>query len=217
MKKHFFIALCLTLYAGFVFAQDENEEEQKGFKKENLFVGGSLSLSFSSNAFGVGVTPELGYSIARWLDAGIVANYNYTSYRNYPVSYSQLGKLRQTIYGGGVVTRIFPVRFLFLQGQFEHNWIALKSIPNGGGNTEKVSVNANSLLVGAGYTTGRDPRGKSAYGYFAILIDALNDENSPYVRYDYDVNGNVTGTSKIPIIRAGLIVPLFQGRNRNHY
>jgi hypothetical protein len=215
MKRHFLFVLCLTVSV-FVFAQDENEEETKGFKKENLFVGGSLSLSFSSNAFGIGVTPEFGYSVAKWIDAGIVANYNYTSYRNYPITFSQLGTLRQTIYGGGAFTRIFPVRFLFLQGQFEHNWIALKYIPNGGGNTEKVRVDASSLLVGAGYTTGRDPLNKSAYGYFAILFDALNDENSPYVNYDYDINGNPTGTSKVPIIRAGLIVPLFQGKNRDY-
>lgn len=216
MKKCFLVVLSLALCTNLLFAQDENEEKKKIFKKENLYVGGSLSLSFSSYAFGIGVTPEFGYSIAKWISAGIVANYNYTSYRNYPVSYSQVGKLRQTIYGGGVVTRIFPVRFLFLQGQFEHNWIALNYIPNGGGTTQKVKVNANSLLIGAGYTTGRDPENKSAYGYFSILIDALNDANSPYVRYDYNVNGNVTGTSKVPVIRAGLIVPLFQGKNREY-
>lgn len=214
MKKHFLIVLCLVLCTNFLLAQDENEEEKKGFKKENLFVGGSLSLSFSSYAFGIGVTPEIGYNIARWIDAGLVVNFKYTSYRNYADGFGQVGTLKQTIYGGGAFTRLFPVRFLFLQGQFEHNRIALKYKPNGGGSTVKNNVAANSLLVGAGYTTGRDPIGKSAYGYFSILIDALNDENSPYVNYNYDINGNPTGTSKVPVIRAGLIVPLFQGKNK---
>lgn len=213
MKKYFLFIVCVFSFH-VLFAQEENNEERRGFKKENLFTGGSLSLSFSSNAFGIGLTPEFGYSIAKWLDLGLVANYNYTSYRNYPVSYGQIGTLKQTIYGGGAFTRIFPVRFLFLQGQFEHNWIALKYIPNGGGSTVKNNVSSNSLLAGAGYTTGRDPHGKSAYGYFAILVDVLNDRNSPYVTYNYDVNGNITGTSKVPVIRAGLIVPLFQGKNK---
>ena len=50
MKK---IALVLVLLTGFYFAnaQDENtkgDEKKAGFKKENLFVGGDLTLGFSN-------------------------------------------------------------------------------------------------------------------------------------------------------------------------
>lgn len=198
--------LLLILSTHFVFAQDEEEEEKKGFKKENLFTGGSISLSFFNNAFLIGVSPVFGYSITRWADIGLLGNYNYTSYRDY---YYIDDRMRQSIYGGGVFTRIFPVRFLFAQAQVERNWIKLKYIPpsNSGGITETSNNSVNSVLVGGGYTTGRDPDGGSVYGYLAILFDVSENLYSPYT----DNLGRA-----IPIIRAGINIPLFQGQRRSY-
>jgi hypothetical protein len=179
MKSYFLFFAGILFFGQTVVAQ--NEKEKKGFQKENFFAGGSISAAFASNVFGIGGNPEFGYSIARWVDLGIVANYNYTSYREYYGG----DKLRQTVYGGGLFTRLFPVKFLFAQAQIEHNWITQKQLYSGGG-SDKIKVASNSLLVGAGYTTGRDPDGKSAYGYLSILVDILKEENSPYVTYDYD-------------------------------
>ena len=179
MKKTIIVfGLLLMAYAG--FAQDE-EEDRRFFKKENLFTGGSLSLSFFNNSFLIGVNPHLGYSLTRWADVGLVINYNYTSFRDY--NYLN-DKLRQTVYGGGVFTRLFPVRFLFAQAQIEHNWIKLKYFPppNSGIVGETNSISGNSILVGGGYTTGRDPSGKSVYGYFAILFDVSKSATSPVYR-----------------------------------
>jgi hypothetical protein len=199
MKK---IIISLFLFSSVVsFAQDSTE--QKGFKKENLFTGGSITLSFGNGTFQGGVIPHLGYSITKWLDAGIVVNYIYTSYRDYSVFND---KLRQTLYGGGVFTRVYPLRFLFAQAQLEHNFINLKYLPPNGGSSEKSEVNATSFLVGAGYTTGRNPGSGRSYGYLAILFDIMDDENSPY----RDNAGRVN-----PVIRAGFNIPLFQGRARN--
>lgn len=194
------LLLCST--ALFSMAQDKKEEEETGgFKKENLFTGGSLSLSFGNNTFLAGVNPVLGYSITKWLDAGIAVNYIYTSQRDD----QSTAKFRQNLYGGGVFTRIFPVRFLFLQGQLEHNFINLKFLPgNTGASPYSETNSATSLLVGAGYTTGRFPGNSGSYGYFAVMIDALDNPYSPY----RDAQNRV-----IPIIRAGINVPLFQGRN----
>ena len=56
-----FAASLLSFYGN---AQDREEEEtKKGFKKENLFTGGSISLAFYNNTFLVGGSPVLGYSI----------------------------------------------------------------------------------------------------------------------------------------------------------
>ena len=200
--------LCL-LSIQVAVAQEEEEEatEKKGFKKENFFTGGSISLSFFNNSFLIGGNPVFGYSLTRWADIGVVANYNYTSYRDYNVFDD---KLRQTIYGGGFFTRLFPVRFLFAQAQIEHNWIRLKYIPppNSGALSQTNRVSGSSILVGGGYTTGRDPDNKSAYGFLAVLFDISKSENSPYVD-----NAN----RAIPIIRAGINVPLFQGRRGRDY
>ena len=131
-------------------------------------------------------------------DAGIVVNFSYTSYRDYPYFND---RLRQIIYGGGVFTRIYPVRFIFLQGQAEHNLITLKYLPaNGSSNVSKTS--GNSVLVGGGYTTGRFPRSGNTFFYVAVLFDVAGNSNSPYT----DAYGR-----KIPIIRAGIQIPLFSG------
>src|SRR5688572_9848414 len=123
MKTNLRVTILLTLFISFAAqAQEEEQEvEKKGFKKENLFTGGSISLAFYNNTFLIGASPVLGYNLTSWIDAGIVANYNYTSYRDYNFVFND--KLRQTVYGGGVFARIFPVRFLFAQVQPEHNFI----------------------------------------------------------------------------------------------
>lgn len=207
MKKPL-LALLLTASIQLLWAQPDSTGERKGFKKENLFAGGSVSLSFGSNFFLGGVNPMLGYNLTKWADAGVVVNYIYSSYKDY---YAYNDKLHQNLIGGGAFVRLFPVRFLFLQGQIEQNFINQKYIPSSGGDEEKYKADATSFLVGAGYTTGRQPGMGGAYGYFSLLVDVMNDKNSPYI----DNSSIDNSGSKIPIIRAGLIVPLFQGQSRD--
>src|SRR5688500_4817312 len=127
IRKFFFLMLLVSIFSsGTLLAQDEENEERKGFQKDKLFTGGGLSLSFFTQSFLVGVNPVLCYNLTRWLDAGIVINYTYASYRD---QFYYDDKLRQSLYGGGVFTRIFPVKFLFVQGQVEHNRIYLKYTP----------------------------------------------------------------------------------------
>lgn len=187
-----------------VSAQDEeeqkkDEEKVKGFNKENLFTGGSISVGFSNNSFLIGGTPMFGYSLTNWLDAGIVVNYTYTSYRDYYNIYND--KLRQTVFGGGPFLKLYPIRFLFVQGQFEHNFINQKYIPSAG-DVVKTTQDVSSLLLGAGYTTGRQGKGGPPFFYISVLFDVMSNINSPYT----DGYGRV-----IPIVRGGIQVPLFQG------
>lgn len=181
-------------------AQDDKEEEKKrGFNKENLFTGGSISLAFYNNTFLVGGSPVLGYSITNWADLGIVVNYNYTSYRDYNFVFND--KLKQYVYGGGGFVKLYPVKFLFAQAQYEYNFIKQKFIPNAGVEQE-YKAEAGSFLIGGGYTTGRFGRGGAPHFYLAVLFDISNNANSPYT----DSYGRT-----IPIIRGGIQIPLFQG------
>lgn len=198
MKKLILLTLLLNALV-VVQAQEEETEEKRGFKKEKLFTGGSLSIGYFNSQFQVGVNPVFGYSLTRWIDAGILVNYTYVSQSEYSFT---VDKLRQSVYGAGVFARIFPVKFLFLQGQFEHNWIRQKVIYFSG-SSDVFKEDANSLLVGGGYTSGREPGG--GFFYFAVLVDVMNDEFSPYIDRS---NG---GRKKVPILRAGVQVPLFQG------
>jgi hypothetical protein len=192
----FTVALIITAAS---FAQDEKEEgdSYKGFKPEYLFTGGNIDLGFYNGGTILGATPQFGYSISNWLDAGVIFGYTYSSQR-----YNDGSKLRQTIIGPGAFARIFPIGGFFITGQFEHNFIRLKNIYIGG--TEVANVDANSLLVGAGYASGKEGR-NSPYYFFSVSFDILKNPYSPYVNQFGDVN---------PVINAGFNIPLFQGRGR---
>jgi hypothetical protein len=197
------IVLLFTAIAFYTSANAQDKKEEKEKQKtpfrENLFTGGTVSVAFFNNTFLIGGSPVLGYSAADWVDVGIVVNYNYTSYRDYNFVFND--KLKQYVYGGGGFVKLYPVRFLFAQAQYEYNFIKQKFIPNVGV-TQTDKGEAGSFLVGGGYTTGRYGRGGQPFFYLAVLFDISNNAFSPYT----DAYGRA-----IPIIRGGLQVPLFQG------
>ncbi len=199
MKKSI-LAITIAFLLSNASAQYD-EPENKGFKKENLFTGGSISLSFFNNTFLIGGNPVFGYKIANFMDAGVLVNYQYTSIRDYKVFDD---RLRQSIYGGGVFTRLYPVNFIFAQVQLEHNFITQKYIPASGSllGGYKGTTSANSLLIGGGYASGRTSSGNSPFFYMSLLFDVSGNTNSPYT----DGRGRT-----VPVIRAGFNLPLFQG------
>jgi hypothetical protein len=213
MKKVVIVfALISSFYA--VKAQDEEKESNEkkgGFKKENLFTGGGATVSVGGYTTILGASPVFGYSIAKWLDAGIVFNFTYGSSRdvfydpysgNYVVSDD---KARQTVLGPGVFARVYPLKFLFVNIQAEHNFITNKII-YANGPTLKDKYSATSLLLGVGYAGGREGIG-DLYYYVSIMGDFSGNTNSPYVGISESGKAVVT-----PIFKAGLHIPLFQGR-----
>lgn len=206
MKKKVLLMLAIcTIAVVQVKAQSDDKEEKKGgFKKENLFTGGTVALGFGSGTTSFGVGPYFGYSINKYLDVAVSLNYNYISQRDY---YYDI-KYRQSIVGPGAFVRIFPVKFLFAQAQFEQNYIKQKTlyassfgIPN-----ETAKVNASSFLIGPGYAGGRE-EGSKVYYYFSVLFDVAKNTYSPYV----DNQGRVN-----PIFRAGLNISLFGGKEADN-
>lgn len=194
-----FAVLCANSFAQ--SAEEKKDDEKKGgFKKENLFAGGNVALGFGSGSTSFGLGPYFGYSINKYVDVALSLNYNYISQRDF----LELGdKVRQSIIGPGIFTRLYPVKFLFAHAQFEQNYIKFKYIPAPNGNylstTERKS--ATSFLVGPGYASGRG-EGSSFY-YISVLFDVTKNKNSPYV----DALGRVN-----PVIRAGFNISLFQGK-----
>ncbi|MBS1664296.1 MAG: hypothetical protein JST68_24840 [Bacteroidetes bacterium] len=169
-----------------------DEVAPTGFSKENLFVGGGLGLGIGSYSFNVGAFPEVGYSVASWLDVGIVGNFNYTSQKD--LYYSNL-RTKTFSYGGGVFGRAYVLPFLFLTAQPEINWISQKLKDNNSGQIlDRYNANAGSVLVGLGY--GQRVVGQSNF-YIALMFDVAQNKNSPY----NDVNGH-----PLPVIRAGFDV-----------
>ncbi|MEP6676345.1 MAG: hypothetical protein ABJA78_14370 [Ferruginibacter sp.] len=217
MKK-IIILITITAVCKFSFAQYKGGDDAttKGFKKENLFTGGGVTVSFSNYTTVLGASPIIGYSLTKWLDAGLLFNYNYSSDRHVTYTdqsgnyYVSDDRLKQHNFGPGAFFRAYPINFLFVQGQAEMNFTALKFIPANGGPTEKDKVSAPSFLVGAGYCSGREGPGSMFY-YVSIMADVLKDKNSPYVEL------TANGVRILPIIRAGFQIPLFQGKSKRRF
>ncbi len=213
MKKYILLAAAILFITNALLAQDEMEGE-KGFKKENLFTGGSITLSFFNGQTVVGANPIFGYRIANWLDAGFALNFVYAGGRDY---YEYDDKIKQTNWGPGIFTRLYPVNFLFAQAQFEHNYSTLKYYAAPGSINYmdgEISTGANSLLVGAGYTQGRDKESNTFY-YISVLFDVLKNVHSPYVNVAVNPdNPSQQRVTMTPIIRAGFNIALFRGKNR---
>ena len=184
------------MFQGFTAsAQDEDESDGKFFKAENCFTGGSVTLSFGNNVTLLGVNPHFGYTFFNFLEAAVSLNFNYISQR-----YPDVGlKIRQTVTAPGAFVRIFPVKFLFAQALYEHSFMRSKSLS--GSLIDTYHEEANSLLVGGGYAGGREAG--QAYYYLCLLWDVGKANNSPYLDNTH---------SPIPILRAGMNIPLFKKR-----
>ena len=208
------IALLLVASIISLHSEAQDEEERSGFKKENLFTGGSVTASFGRGVTILGVNPVFGYKIANWVDAGLVFNLTYTGVRDYQQFDD---KLKQTVKGGGLFTRLYPVNVLFVQAQIERNYTTQTYEPSPNSpafNPFKETVNSNSFLVGAGFAQGRQP-GSNTFFYISLLVDVIKDVYSPYVDVARDPNTGYTSIRAVPIIRAGINIGLFEGRNRN--
>lgn len=199
-SKKFLLCAVALLFASSLFAQEEEEEvKDKIFKKENLFTGGSANVSFGNNVTNLGISPYFGYSINKYVDVAASVGVNYISQREF----FDNGKTRQTVIGPGAFVRVFPVKFLFAQAQYEHSFINQKFIPDPSFNqpTQKISANANSIFVGGGFASGRSEDSKSFF-YISVLWDVNKDPNSPYT-------DNLNRA--VPIFRTGFNIALFQG------
>jgi hypothetical protein len=187
-------------------AQDEEEERQEEKKfSDGLFTGGSVTVSFFNQQTLLGANPMLGHMFCDWADGGIVFNYIYSGARDW---YYYDDKIRQTIMGPGVFTRVYPVPIIFIQAQFEHNFIRQRYVYPGGSPEEINKEDASSLLLGAGLAQGRFKGGTTFY-YISILFDVLKNQYSPYTRVSVNPNNpSQQRVDMVPVIRAGFNIGL---------
>lgn len=177
MKK--LILLVAVLYAGATFAQDEDSvitrrkpEPKKGFKKENIFVGGNLGVLFGNYTF-VNVSPQVGYHFGKFFEAGLGINLQYVSQKYFFSNGDDFYKESYYVYGGNVFARVFPVRPVYLQIQPEYNWInARLKYYDGISPVQKYKAHAPSLLVGIG--------GSFEGVLVAVMYDVLQRPEAPY-------------------------------------
>jgi hypothetical protein len=195
----FFFALTSLSFA----QKDKDERENKGgFKRENIFVGTSLGLGIGGwdNSFSIGANPQIGYSLAQWIDAGIVTNINYFSFR-YTDGFTNF-KQSSTNYGAGAFIKLYPINMIHIQAQYEYNWIKSKVTQRETNISQTFNQEAPSLLLGIGY--GQRIVGQGSF-FTTLLLDVSKNINSPYV----DNFGDA-----VPFFRTGFIVYLKPKKQR---
>jgi len=209
MKKLIFASVLLIIFSGAMAQHYRNRPNtytdeapnSDGFRKENLFIGGSLNLGYSGLDFNVGGSPEIGYSLTKWLDAGVLINVDYSSEMADPnYYYNPDTRQRSFTYGTGVFARLYPIRFLFFQVEPEYNWTHLSALNMATNQSATADLQASSLLLGIGYS--QRMRGRSNF-YIALMFDALSNYGSPY----RDANN-----AAIPVIKAGFDIYLHPKR-----
>lgn len=196
MKKIWTLLLAVVCVSPLFSQQNNNTdygELKGGFKQENIFIGGSINLGLGGGQLTLGASPEVGYTFTKWLDAGLGLNFIYTSIAANTYYNPTSTKVRQFNYGGGPFVRLYPVNFLFVQGQFEENWTKVKVKDDI--YSAKQTFSASSFIAGIGYT--QRMIGQGSY-YLMIGLDLLNSPYSPYV-----YENNVGQLIKEPIIRGG--------------
>jgi hypothetical protein len=191
------LSLLLLLISFGAFAQEEEETKKGGFKTENIFVGGGIGLGsgsvFGNSGFGGGgsfffsISPQAGYSLAKWLDLGLEITYSYRTASDGVNGFSA------STFGVGPFVRIFPIEQFYLMAQPEFN--SVKVSFNGGGSQ---TASGNSFLAGGGYISG----GSNSYFFTSILFDFGNSQFSPY---------KLENGTKLPIIRSGIVFHLGGG------
>ncbi len=159
--------------------QEANSTQNKTRKAptipDNIYFGGDFSLSLGSN-FYFSISPEAGYKISDFFHVGTGLYYMYNSVpqSNYSMS----------VYGGRVYTRIFPLKKLFLQGEYEI-LNAPRYDPLSGYKKGRTMV--PGALAGLGYME----KSSGRFGFYVeVLYNFILSDQTPYYN---------------PVIRTGFV------------
>jgi hypothetical protein len=197
-------------------AQEASSE--KTFSKENAFIGGSLTFNYNTQGFLIGINPMYGYTIRKWVDVAAVFNFQYNSLQLDQVATNYIRERKTTQVGTGLSTRIYPIEFLFLQVQPELNLLTGKErITTISGTSQgKFNKLVPSMLVGAGMKRGF--QSGRTFAYASILVDIINNSNSPYRSLATNPLGGLVQTVSgniVPIYRAGINLSLADLKRKN--
>lgn len=150
--------------------QKKMEQKKKQEKKtNNVYYGGSIGLSFG-NYFRIAVMPLVGYKINPKLSGGARIVLEYIEDKRYDP------KLTSTNYGGSVFGRYRLIPQLYAHAEFAYLSYKYKI-----SSVESDRTWVPYLLVGGGYIQPISPR---AAAFVEVLVDVINDKNSPYERWN---------------------------------
>lgn len=175
--RNVFLILVIFLCPVLAFAQDQPEDE-KGFQKEKIFVGGNFGLTFGSYTL-INISPQVGYRFNDYLAAGLGINAQYISVKQYYSNGAEYSKTSQGVTGLNIFGRVYPIDQVMIQVQPEANYVFgnIKYLDGRSPASTKLdAVIVPSLLIGGGAVL---PSGRGSF-IASVFYDILQDKNSPY-------------------------------------
>lgn len=188
MRKIVFAILLLMVFSG-AMAQEvynssgrahyKKEKKKTGYDPDKLILGGGMNLSFGSGYANVGVSPIVGYRLAKHFSAGVGVGYQYYKLPSYVDPFYNMHYTYGNLISPNLWARYFVYRNLFVNATYEYDLIALKTPLDRYGNLvqTKSNVTNSCLLLGLGL---RQPLGGRVSFYGELFYDVLQGEYSPY-------------------------------------
>lgn len=137
--------------------------------KEKLYWGGYVNVSLGSYTM-IGIEPMIGYKILPRLSVGAKIRYDWVQDKRYSETKTT------TSYGASIFTRLRVLRGLYAHAEYAgYNYEYYNALEES--NREWVPF----FFVGAGYNL---RVGKRSSVIAQVMWDVLQDENSPYKRYE---------------------------------
>jgi len=182
--KHFLLVLILA-FSSFSIAQAidtvKAEEEIKTEVPQNnpagesrWYYGGTLGFNFWSDYFYLSIEPMVGYKISPKFSVGGKIGYSYINYSDEDFDTHN--------YGASIFSRYRVIPQIYLHGEFvywSYETITGYDLQSNDYRTERNWV--PFLLLGGGYVQNIGP---NASLYVEVLVDVLQNENSPYEDWD---------------------------------
>lgn len=160
-------------------SREEHKEQKEAVPfKQRLWYGGGLNLGFSAfnnaRAFGIGVSPMVGYKFNNWLSAGPRVSVFFTSQK-----FQGFKAVNLLDTEAGVFLRARVYRGFFLQGELSSQWTQYPGDPvPGSTKLPKLTNQRPAQYIGAGYNFANGMGGPgSEIGVFYNIAIA-NDINA---------------------------------------
>ena len=173
---HKFILLFVISFMILVplFAQQADSTQSKPLTKKTtianpVYFGGNIGLSFGSY-FRIAIMPLVGYKLSPKASVGLKLGYEYIEDKRYEE------KLTASNYGASVFGRYRVIPQVYLHGEFAYYSYKFKVTE-----LESDRTWVPFLFLGGGYV---QPVGPNVALFIEVLVDVLQDANSPYKAWD---------------------------------
>lgn len=146
-------------------------------KANPWYYGGTIGFNFWGDYFYLSLNPFVGYKVSPKFSVGGKVQYVYIN-----DSRSDLGDFTSHNYGASIFSRFRPIQQIYLHAEF-----AYASYENATGYNlttkeyESERVWVPFLLLGGGFV---QQISANTAAYVEVLVDVLQDDNSPYEDWD---------------------------------